>query len=150
MLIDSLVFSLLCMVFLFGSFIKCPFAFTMFTQLWGPYKICMVCVNMTMCYITDLLLVGSLLALLFCITHLSLLYMRYKCNHCLLLNLQIKFGWHSSYHTITLASFANIFRYTTYLLTRSFFWSKAMNWWNNLPITLISSSETKFSHELYI
>ena len=39
------------------------------------------------------------------------MYMQYRCNHCLLLNLQIKFGRHSSYHTRTPASFASIFQY---------------------------------------
>ena len=61
-------------------------------------------------YITDLLLVGSLLTcynlvLLFCITHLLLCTSNsYRCNHCLLLNLQIKSGRQTSYHTRTPAT----------------------------------------------
>ena len=85
------------------------------------------------------------------ILHHSLvtMYMQYKCNHCLLLNLQINFGWHISYHTRTTpASFANIFRYKL-SFSKTFCWSKITNWWNDLPITLISSPTTKFSHELY-
>ena len=81
--------------------------------------------------------------------HCSLIamYEQYRCNHCLL-NLQNKFGQHSSYHTRISASFANIFRYNL-TFSKKFFWSKATNWWNNLPITLISSSDTKFSRKLY-
>ena len=39
------------------------------------------------------------------------IYKEYKSNHWLLLNLQIKFGQQSSYHTRTPASFANIFQH---------------------------------------
>ena len=76
------------------------------------------------------------------------MYMQCRCNWCLLLNLNIKFEWHSSCHTRTPASFKYIFWYIL-SFSKKFFWSKTTNWWNNLPIILISSSVTKFSHDLY-
>ena len=48
------------------------------------------------------------------------MYKHYRCNPCLLLNLQIKYGRHSSYHTRTQASFANIFWYNS-SYSKSFF-----------------------------
>ena len=51
------------------------------------------------------------------------MYKQYKCNHCLLLNLQIEFGWHGLYHTRTAASFANIFQYNL-SFSKKFFQSK--------------------------
>ena len=46
------------------------------------------------------------------IPHHSLvaMYMQYRYDHCLLLNWQIKFGQHSSFHTRTQTSFVNIFQ----------------------------------------
>ena len=80
------------------------------------------------------------------ILHHSLVavYMQYRR---VLLNLQVIFGWHNSYLTRTPASFVNISWYN--LSFCKYFRSKATNWWNNLPVLLISSSATKFSHRLY-
>ena len=76
---------------------------------------------------------------------LNSLYKQYRCDHCLLLNLQIKFGWQSLYHTRTPASIANIFQYNL-SFSKKFLQSKATNWWPNLPITLISSSATHMNY----
>ena len=70
-------------------------------------------------------------------------------SHCLLLDPPIEFGRQSSYYTRTPASFANIFRYHL-SFSKKFFRPKATDWWNDLPMTLISGSATKFSRELYI
>ena len=85
------------------------------------------------------------------IQHCSLvaMYKQYKCNHCLLLSPQIEFGRQSSYHTRTPASFVNISRYNL-SFNKRFFRSRATNWWNDLPITLISGSVSKLSRELAI
>ena len=84
------------------------------------------------------------------IQHRSLvaMYKQYRSDQCLLLNPQIEFGRQSSYYTRTPASFANILRHHL-SFSKKFFRSKATDWWNDLPMTLISRPATKFSRELY-
>ena len=84
------------------------------------------------------------------IPHHSLvaMYKQYRCNHCLLLNLQTHSERQSSYHTRTPVSFANFFWHNL-SFSKKFFQSKATTWWNNLPITLISSQQLSF-HVYYI
>ena len=84
------------------------------------------------------------------IQHRSLVAMhkQYRSDHCVLLDPSIEFGRQSSYYTRTPARFANIFRYHL-SFSKKFFQPKVTDWWNDLPITLISSSATTFSRELY-
>ena len=105
---------------------------------------------MTMAYVHYKFVIGWL-PVSSVIQHHSLvtMYKQYRCNHCLLLNLQIKFRLQSSYHIRTSASFANIFQYNLFF-SKKFFRSKVANRWNNLVITLISSLATMFSFELII
>ena len=107
-----------------GSFTECQFALPCLHNCGVCLTSGLVYVNMTMCHITDLLLDGSLLALLFTIVHLLLCIKQYRSDHCLLLSPSIEFGQQSSHHTRAPASFANI--------------------------ALIGGSATKFSWELYV
>ena len=103
-----------------------------------------------MCHITDLLLDGSLLDQLFsivswllCISNTGVIIV---C--CWIRQPSLGVKVHTTGYTRTPASFANIFRYHL-SFSKKFFRPKATDWWNDLPMTLISSSATKFSCELY-
>ena len=107
---------------------------------------------MTMCRITDLLFDGSLLdqlfsivPLLLCISNTGVIIV------CCWIH---KSSLGDKVHTIpelqlplqTFFDTINLF----YLLARSFFTPRhATDWWNDIPITSVSSSATKFSRELY-
>ena len=101
-----------------------------------------------MYHFTDLLSADSQLILLFSIAHMLLCIsstgvITACCSIC-----ELNLG-NKVHTTLELQLALQTSLDTTYLLARSSFRSKGTNWWNNLLITLISSSATKFSRELY-